>query len=619
MATKSPIELLIALGVADNKSKSNITSYLDNLKKDLKLDVEINASKGKSNGFESMRKEIESLQNQVKELNNQLANVSVSKSTPVNLSQGVKREVVESMNAIDQLSKHVKSKNGEISFTSVKDDTTGLERLSEVVTRVKSGLNQIQTVKLQPLYSGNDIVGFKQISEHLSDISSKDLTRNIKKGIDELNKFARQGELSTNQYEKFRISINSSMDNTQLNKVLESMRSINKEVSHDNKMQNSMQNINKQAIELSSKLNQFTKDKNNAFDPNVVDKFLNRLDKLAGSNFNTVKGMKSANSDFSNIEKEINTYIKLQDKYKETIRYLELLQRQGTITSSAFANFEKDAKLATTTAELSRLNKSINDFSKTTKVDNQITNAFKNIGTEVERLNFKLKNVTNSFNISSNNSILSRIKTDIDSISNMKINSPKDIEKLNKLISETGKNISQLGQEGNNLKQFETKTREINNLLQKMKDSGLLTTQEMNKFANSLSRIESGNLAHINNLLTQMGTKFDQISSKQKNVDTFEKQQNSLVRLNSELTRTEKLFPRSIDKNKVTEIRAEIERLSKLNILNPTALRNNQKDIDTLKEKVKQFGAESTQAGRNSTGVLDAFKIAMERFPIWIN
>ncbi len=619
MATNNPIELLIALGVNDTKSRSNIQSYLDNIKKDLKLNVELNAIKGNGSTFDSMRKEIESLQKQVSQLNQELGNVGTGKSHSPTLSQGIKQDVVESMKSLDQLKNHIKQQNGEYKIKTIVD-AQGLDKIDSVVTRVKIGLNQIQETHLKPTFDNNNlIVGLKQVGQTVHDISSKDLKVNVSKGIEELNKFARQGELSKEQYEQFRNSINSSVNNTELNKLLESMRSINKETAHENKMQNSMANINQQAIELSQKLNQFANDKNNAFDPIIVDKFIGKLDKLAGVNFDSVNGMKSANKDFSSVEKEINTYIKLQNKYKDVTDNLELLQRQGKITSSDLAKFTQDAKVATTVTELNNLNKEINKFAKNTQIDAQVSNAFKNIGNEVERLNNKLKNVTNSFNVPSNNALFSKIKSDIDSINNTKINTPEDIKTLNKLISDTTKNIRQLGQDSNNLQQFENKTREINSLLQQMKESGLLTNKEIHKFSDSLSRIETGNLANVNNLLTQMGTKFDKLKSIEKNLDTFEKQQNSLSRLNSELTRTEKLFPRSMDKTKAEELRREIDKLSKLNIINPTVLKDNQKEIDKLKEKVKQFHAESTQASKGSTGVLEAFGVAMQKFPIWMS
>lgn len=619
MATNNPIELLIALGVNDAKSRSNIQSYLDNIKKDLKLDVELNAIKGNGNTFDNMRKKIESLQKQVSQLNQELSNIGMGKSHSPTLSQGIKQDVVESMKSLDQLKNHIKQQNGEYRIKTVVD-AQGLEKIDSVVTRVKTGLNQIQETHLKPILDTNNlVVGLKQVGQTVHDISSKDLKLNVSKGIEELNKFARQGELSKEQYEKFKSSISSSINNTELSKVLESMRSINKETAHENKMQNSMANINQQAIELSQKLNQFTKDKNNAFDPVIVDKFIGKLDKLAGVNFDSVKGMKSANNDFSSVEKEINTYIKLQEKYKDVTDNLELLQRQGKITSSDLAKFTQDAKVANTVTELNNLNKEINKFAKNTQIDAQTSNAFKNIGNEVEQLNNKFKNVTNKFTVSPNNTLFTQIKSDIYSINSMKINTPECIKTLNKLITDTSKNIRQLGQDSNNLQQFETKTREINTLLQQMKESGLLTNKEIHKFTDSLSRIETGNLANVNNLLTQMSDKFNKLKSSEKNLDTFEKQQNSLSRLNSELTRTEKLFPRTMDKSKAEELRKEIEKLSKLNLINPTALKDNQKEIDKLKEKVKQFNAESTQASKGSTGVLEAFGVAMQKFPIWMS
>jgi|GEM_PF-1827267 len=100
--------------------------------------------------------------------------------------------------------------------------------------------------------------------------------------------------------------------------------------------------------------------------------------------------------------------------------------------------------------------------------------------------------------------------------------------------------------------------------------------------------------------------------------DAFEKQRLSLSRLNTELIRTEKLFPRTVDKSKIESLRHDIEKYSNLNIINPTTLKNNQKEIDALREKIRRFSAESTQAARSSTGIMDSFKIAMERFPVWM-
>lgn len=100
--------------------------------------------------------------------------------------------------------------------------------------------------------------------------------------------------------------------------------------------------------------------------------------------------------------------------------------------------------------------------------------------------------------------------------------------------------------------------------------------------------------------------------------DAFEKQKNSLSRLNTELVRAEKLFPRTMDKSKAEELRREIEKLSRLNVINPTSLKNNQIEIDRLRERIRLFSVESTQAAKSSKGIMDSFKIAMERFPIWM-
>lgn len=184
----------------------------------------------------------------------------------------------------------------------------------------------------------------------------------------------------------------------------------------------------------------------------------------------------------------------------------------------------------------------------------------------------------------------------------------------NPLLISLGVNKGNLEKELNNLKSIISKEKANLDIVLNVSRGSKNTFGEMNKEIEALhSKVVK---------LEQELKKAMSIPSKFKTdegmADAFEKQKIALMRLNTELVRTEKAYLRTMDKSKVSEFRNEIERLSNLGVINPANLKNNQRDIDILREKIRLLNVESRHAARSSNELGNAFSNAFSKFSLWL-
>lgn len=540
-------------------------------------------------------------------------------------------DVTKLSEAISQVQKNITKLSSDASHMKKFDDAV-MSANTQLVAMKESGRHSEKEIKkLQQALSGikpgelaqvNDLL--KTMKDRFDQMASKaKLADSITQAQEELKKFARQGELSTAQYQKFADLITKSKTADELQRVVAQFKSLNAQETHENKIINTLSNVYNQADELIKKLKQYQQSNKDAFDPKVVNAYIVKLEELQKRNVTTTSGAKNLGNDLSGIEKQVNAYTELQLKYADTTRYLSVMKQQGKITADQFAKFSNDAKLADSVIALKALNNEIAHTVKMQPNTEKIKAAYESVGASVADLEAKLKRVLQTYTISPNNKGLQGIQSSIREISNMKIESVNDVTKLGNLISATTKKIQELSNSASHMKKFDNAVKDANAQLEKMKTSGLLTEKEIYKLQQSLSRIKPGEIAHVNNLLDQMKKRYEELNKVATLENNVAAQRRALDSLMADLIKTKNVYSRSFSTEEATKLENKIKQIkTELNALNTSdSNANNQfkkmkTNIDELRNSVKLFHSESASASKSNMGVIDAFKVAMERFPI---
>lgn len=85
----------------------------------------------------------------------------------------------------------------------------------------------------------------------------------------------------------------------------------------------------------------------------------------------------------------------------------------------------------------------------------------------------------------------------------------------------------------------------------------------------------------------------------------------------NQLTRSENLFRKTFNTERGNEVRKGLEDIP-IEFSNMREIKEAQGRISQLRTQIQGLNADATEATKNSMGVVEAFKIAMERFPIWM-
>lgn len=323
------------------------------------------------------------------------------------------------------------------------------------------------------------------------------------------------------------------------------------------------------------------------------------------------------------IQKITNTDThKLSENIRKANSELTKMQQQGKLASNVLGKFSNAINGAKTNQELERIVDNLKMMNMLGSHDTKISSNLLNTAQSAQFLQSKLDRLLQTYNIKPQNGMLSSIRKDIEQINSLAsktVKTSQDMKDLALASQRVSKGISELANSFSHMQKFNNTMKDANNQLVKMKESALFSTKEIKKFESSLSRIKVGELKHVNNLLDSMRTKMDKLSNANKFQEDIQKQKRALKSLEADMIKTQNVYKRSFDPTQAAKLRQEIERIGKTKIQSPIDLKNTIKQVDELKVKIKQFHSESASASKNNMGVIDAFKVAMERFPIWIN
>lgn len=576
--TNPMLELLISLGVDDSSTKANIKRYIDQLKNlpSIEVQLDVNGVNGAQKGFNSLEKQVESLQSQVKSLKQEMKGFDGS-INPKGI-ESFKSEIGSSIKSITDLEKAVKHLNGQMTLNFGK--VTGIdgnkdEILKSVSATMKDVDGLVKSFTFKPMLDSQGfLVGIEEINKKVTNLDFKNFDAKAEKTSQLIRELGRQGHISADQLGEYKTKIdtlktNKSVD--ELSKLETQLKSLNKEASDNNRMDNSMVNMERQARGLLETVNKLKSTGN--IDGSQLNKLANDIERIGTTNITNLNQVDKLNLDFKDVEATVNSLVKKS-------------------------------------SELSKINTAIESISPT-----------------VDRLNDKLTTTVNKLGSNINTEALTKIKNEIIAISNTDIKTTDQIANLNNHISQTEKSITQLTVSANHMSRFESTFEKASNALRDLERSGYSTEDTILSLRNKLSNIPVGDLDKVKNVISLIDKEMDKISHQNGITKAISNASLELGKLEAQLEKTKALYARSFDKNVAEQLNGRIVELrNNLDNISGKGFDNiKQADLDGINNNIKQmsvgikqFNADATTSVRNSIGVFESLKIALEKFPVWM-
>lgn len=302
---------------------------------------------------------------------------------------------------------------------------------------------------------------------------------------------------------------------------------------------------------------------------------------------------------------------------EEFNRELDKLYRKGAISSSEKDNFLISSDfIKANVSEIKKLQQSLRDLGNETSFANKINNVTKALGESFNSLDEKLNTTLNKLGSNVDSSKLDVIRNKMNQLANTQIMNEDDIQKANGLIDSLNRRISTLSTSGNSMERFNSTISKATEALDKMEREGYASSHSIAELRKNLSLVESGNLRQAKDALKQVNDEMKRVSETNNMSKGVREVQNSILRLTSDLEKTVNLYRKSVNKTGVSELKRQINELSKLPLMNLSNITEAKHQISQVREGVKKLNADATTATRNSMSIIDAFKTAMSKFPV---
>jgi len=329
-----------------------------------------------------------------------------------------------------------------------------------------------------------------------------------------------------------------------------------------------------------------------------------------------VKGLKEAtkvldSSIFDNFNKKAN-----EAKLK-----LDEFARQGKLSEKSLSSLKSQLNNAFTTEDLDKLLSKMKQMGQIESHSSKWTNATNNIRNQSKEAIVELERLKQSASLSGLNTkefdvLINKMR----SMSNIKITNDSQIIRTNEAFSNLSSKMSALK---NNTASFETAFKSFNNVLLSAERSGLMTANSIDAVRNSVNFLNRADLTldvkvrRLKEEVSQLNAKLSDAKHTNKMMESMAKAKNEADKLAAALTRVENAYKRTVDKTAVASVRQEIERLSDVPLFtNTNQVRAYNQELRGIETRIRQINSDATTGSRDSLGVINAFRIAMERFPI---
>lgn len=165
-------------------------------------------------------------------------------------------------------------------------------------------------------------------------------------------------------------------------------------------------------------------------------------------------------------------------------------------------------------------------------------------------------------------------------------------------------------------KNLEAGIRNVKSELKELEHQGIVVQREIDRFRQRLEKIDDvDSLEKLKYELREVVRESERENEILKKSERLRKKQIDAL---AQLERIVKRFPKTVDFDLAGQIEKDLRSLQVTNFRNIFEIDKTSEIIDKLRGKINLLGAEATEASKNAMGIVEAFKIAMERFPIWM-
>lgn len=339
-------------------------------------------------------------------------------------------------------------------------------------------------------------------------------------------------------------------------------------------------------------------------------------DQLKGAK--SIDEIQKVTNDFKSLNKESSALESKANILQKFTKEVEKLYSKGYISKQEKLDFINTASVKESTKEIQTLQSQLQRLGQNVESFDRIKNATNSAKDAVNQLNERLNLVVSKQGSNVDTGKLDSVKSKIQQISSIEIKSVADISRLNELIDSTNRRITALGNNSNHMERFNNTIYKAKEALGQLERSGYASEITINKLKNQLNSVETGNLNQVKNALRAISEEKKKIGEQNSLSRGVTEVNNSVARLQSDLTKTVNLYRKSVDTVQVQRLQEEIRKLSNLDLTNPAKVDQAKRDISRLREEIKQLTADATVATRNSMGIIESFKTAMVKFPVWM-
>lgn len=317
-------------------------------------------------------------------------------------------------------------------------------------------------------------------------------------------------------------------------------------------------------------------------------------------------------------------YNNLAKRINEARNQLEELGRVGKLTNAQFNQFDSllsqiktNPALDEVLSDLKKVNK---EMSHNVKWNNAENNIKQQADVAIESIN-RLKNSFTGMNVDTSqlDALLNKFKA----IKDVKIDTDVKMNDTSGQFLQLNKELSSLK---NNSASFETAFKGVNDVLLKAERQGLMSADELDKLNREITMLATSKDIPIVDKLTQLKSKLDdvnrtlsEVKHTNKMAEETRKAANEVERLESMLTKTENSYKRTVNKNDVADARGKLGNMAEVPAFtNVEQVKAYKQELKQIENQIKRINSEATVGARNSMGIIDSLKIALERFPIWM-
>lgn len=303
---------------------------------------------------------------------------------------------------------------------------------------------------------------------------------------------------------------------------------------------------------------------------------------------------------------------------KSALEELKLLEKQGRLTKGEYDELKKSISGAIDNKSLRETVNLMREMDREANIDGKIFKGGDKVFRQLEELETRIERIMRLNGNRVDRGALTQIREEMARISQMDLSSVSQVQKAMAEISRVGKSVTNLSINASDMKVFDAAIEKAKKSLKALSDEGTVSAKHIDTLYKRLANVPAGDLAKLEGHLKRINTLVEANKNRRFMVDGIEKVTNDVRKLEAEFIRYYELNKKYINRNDFDKLKAQIESVSKMKITNPQELRDAQKTVRSLTGDVKQFGAAATQASRNSMTVINALKVALERFPIWM-